>query len=170
MASETQTKTYRLTDATRELIDQLARDLALSKSDVLRSSVETLRDLLVVASADATGILAVIRDRHSDAENLTIDIGIARDGSPQPVVLIDGEEHLDVGARAVVMNRKAYIFLTIPDGSAAFAVAVGDEAVLVRPQFAAGAVEWPSAESHRIIIDLRVPAAAHTSAPAAVEA
>ena len=166
----TPTTTYRFDAPTLGLIDQLTGNLSLSKTDVIRSSVAMLRDLLVVASADANAMLEVIRGRHPDAENLTLDVGIGRDGNPEPTVLIDGEEHADVGARAAVIDRKAFVFLTIPDGSASIAVGVGDEAMLIRPQFAVSdPVPWPS-ENYRIVIPLKVPAAIRTSAPAKLEA
>lgn len=171
MANPTTPTTYRFDSATLELIERLAEQLSVSKADVLRDSISMLSDALVVASGDANAMLEVIRGRHPEAENLMIEVARGRDGNPELTVLIDGEEHPDVGARAAVIDKKAYVFLTIPDGSASIIVGVGAKALLLRPQFPVGdPMPWPTEESYRIIVSLAAPAGVDAPAAAKVPA
>jgi hypothetical protein len=170
MANPTTPTTYRFDSATLKLIERLAKQLSVSKADVLRDSVSMLRDALVVASGDANAMLEVIRSRHPEAENLTIEVARGRDGNPELTVLIDGEEHPDVGARAAVIDKKAYVFLMIPDGSASIIVGVGNDALLLRPQFPVGEpTPWPTEESYGIVVSLGAPATVHAPAASKVK-
>jgi len=159
VANPTQTTTFRFDPATLDLIDGLARARSVSKTDLLRSAVELLHDSLVVAAADANAMLEVIRERHPDADNVVVDVSPGRDGRPQATALVDGKEVPDIGAHAAVVNRKAYVFLTIVDGAASIAVPIGDDALLVRPQFSiADPMPWPRTEGYQIVLSLKMPA------------
>jgi hypothetical protein len=146
--------TYRLETETTELIDGLAADLTLSKTDVVRRAVATLRELLTVAAADANAMLEVIRDRHPDADELTVDVTQGPDGTPRAIAKIDGAEVPDVGAVAMVDGDRAVVFVTIPDGEARLLVPIGGEYLLVRPKFPVNEVAWPP-RNQRVVLPLR---------------
>lgn len=159
MPKPTQTTTFRFDEATLNLIDEDARARSLSKTELLRTAVELLHDTLTIANADAHTTLEEIRVRHPGAENLTVNVSIGRDSMPETTVLLDGDGVDDIVALSAVIDRKAYVFLVLSTGAASFATAVGDDGLLIRPQFAiADPMPWPPKESYRIVLPLKTPA------------
>jgi hypothetical protein len=158
------TTTYRLDDETIDRINRLSTDLGLTKTSVVMGGVATIEALLGTAAADVTATLQVIRERHPDADELTIDVTQTPDGRARALARIDGEEYADLGARAVIVEDTAHVFLQGVEGKAEVVQTFGNEVLLIRPQYPVGQLPWPP-QNLRIVLRLRDIAPVDAAAP-----
>ncbi len=147
---------YRLEESEIRLIDGLAEAVGISKTEVIRLGIKALRDLIVVAQADAGAVLEVLRDRYEPDAEVAIWVTEGADGEPEAHVRISGAEPADLGARALKSSRgdSVLLFLDPSNTYADLAVPVGDkDAVWVRPRFNVGELPWPP-QPLRIVLSL----------------
>jgi predicted transcriptional regulator len=97
----TKHSTFRLDDQTLSKLAGLAEALHISRSEVLRQAISAFRDFILVAQADAGGVLATLRERYGDEAEVALSVGEGADGEPEALVKVDGVERPDLGARAM---------------------------------------------------------------------
>jgi predicted transcriptional regulator len=146
------TTTFRLDDETLDRLERLSKDLGLTKTSLVVGGVATIETLLGMAAADVTATLDVIRERHPDAQELTIDL-LQVDGKARAFARIDGDEYAEIGARAVIVDDTAHLFLQLPEGKAELVQTFGNEVLLIRPQYPVGRLPWPP-QNLRIVLRL----------------
>jgi predicted transcriptional regulator len=152
----TRHSTFRLDDDTLARLMGLAEALHISRTEVLRQAISAFRDLILVAQADAGGVLATLRERYGVDAEVALWVGEGADGEPEAHVRVDGLERPDLGARAIRSPRggSVVVFLDPSDAHADLLVPVGDDALLVRPRFAIGELPWPP-QSRQIVLSLK---------------
>lgn len=138
----TKNVTYRLDEPTRALIESLGEAFGLTKTDIVRRAVATLRDLIGAAAGDAADLLTEIRARYTNDAEIAIWTTSA-DGEPVAHVLINGEKPIDVSAHAIALGDRALIFLELAGSDVNVPVPLGNKTLRVRPRRAVADLPWP---------------------------
>jgi hypothetical protein len=136
--------TFRLEDSTLAELAALSEALQVPRTEVVRQGITAFRDLILVAQADAAGVLATLRDLYGADAQVMVTVEVTN-AEPKAHVSVNGADAPDLEALAIKSpdGERVFLFLDPIGVHATVLVTVGNDALAVRPRFAIGDLPWP---------------------------
>ena len=146
--------TFRLDDSFLAELAALSEALDVPRTEVVKQGITAFRDLILFAQTDAARLLTALRDRYGADAQVMVTVDVT-DGEPEEHVTVDGSNAPDLAAIAIKSADGERVFLLLdPVGLATVLVAVGNDALAVRPRFAIGDLPWPP-RGRAIVLSLK---------------